>query len=150
NQMNKRMSQLLRSEDGQGMTEYIIIVALIAIAAIGVISLFGQNIRALFAVSASALAGDTANLATSQKGGKNAKAATAKTLGNFCTDTAASKNYAIDGVLVSQAAPRKRCRFAFAGTCPPVRRVSCRTRLPPRATLVRTCASNPRSLPPRR
>jgi Flp pilus assembly pilin Flp len=48
----------LRSRKGQGMTEYIIIVALIAIAAIGVVSLFGDNIRALFATSANALAGE--------------------------------------------------------------------------------------------
>ncbi len=44
---------------GQGMTEYIIIVALIAIAAIGVITLFGDNIKALFGMSADALAGQT-------------------------------------------------------------------------------------------
>ena len=44
---------------GQGMTEYIIIVALIAIAAIGVITLFGDNIRRLFGMSADALAGDS-------------------------------------------------------------------------------------------
>ncbi|MBX7116239.1 MAG: hypothetical protein K1X64_18065 [Myxococcaceae bacterium] len=44
---------------GQGMTEYIIIVALIAIAAIGVITLFGDNIRKIFGMSADALAGDT-------------------------------------------------------------------------------------------
>ncbi len=48
----------LRGTRGQGMTEYIIIVALIAIAAIGVVSLFGDNIRALFATSANALAGN--------------------------------------------------------------------------------------------
>ncbi|MBW2699216.1 MAG: hypothetical protein JRF33_00220 [Deltaproteobacteria bacterium] len=48
----------LRGRRGQGMTEYIIIVALIAIAAIGVVSLFGDNIRALFATSANALAGN--------------------------------------------------------------------------------------------
>lgn len=42
---------------GQGMTEYIIIVALIAIAAIGVITLFGNNIRKLFGMSADALSG---------------------------------------------------------------------------------------------
>lgn len=50
---------LLKKSRGQGMTEYIIIVALIAIAAIGVITLFGDNIRALFGMSADALAGDT-------------------------------------------------------------------------------------------
>ena len=51
------MLMRLRGRKGQGMTEYIIIVALIAIAAIGVVSLFGDNIRALFATSANALAG---------------------------------------------------------------------------------------------
>lgn len=34
-----------RKQLGQGMTEYIIIVALIAVAAIGVYSFFGQTIR---------------------------------------------------------------------------------------------------------
>jgi len=50
---------MLKKARGQGMTEYIIIVALIAIAAIGVITLFGDNIKALFGMSADALAGDT-------------------------------------------------------------------------------------------
>lgn len=50
---------LLRRKRGQGMTEYIIIVALIAIAAIGVITLFGENIRRLFGASTDALAGKT-------------------------------------------------------------------------------------------
>lgn len=40
------------------MTEYIIIVALIAIAAIGVISIFGNNIRGLFGSSANVLNGN--------------------------------------------------------------------------------------------
>ena len=52
------MLMRLRGRKGQGMTEYIIIVALIAIAAIGVVSLFGDNIRKLFATSANALAGE--------------------------------------------------------------------------------------------
>ncbi len=50
--------QIRRKNRGQGMTEYIIIVALIAIAAIGVITLFGDNIRKLFGMSADALAGN--------------------------------------------------------------------------------------------
>ncbi len=54
--LNKQMA--LKKSRGQGMTEYIIIVALIAIAAIGVITLFGDNIKALFGMSADALAGD--------------------------------------------------------------------------------------------
>ncbi|HEY0882642.1 MAG TPA: hypothetical protein VGD87_13965 [Archangium sp.] len=54
--LNKK--QMMKKARGQGMTEYIIIVALIAIAAIGVITLFGDNIKALFGMSADALAGD--------------------------------------------------------------------------------------------
>ncbi|WNG35574.1 hypothetical protein F0U60_19200 [Archangium minus] len=54
---NKNLKKLNKRR-GQGMTEYIIIVALIAIAAIGVITLFGNNIRKLFGASAAALAGN--------------------------------------------------------------------------------------------
>ncbi|MDA3863254.1 MAG: hypothetical protein PF689_05225 [Deltaproteobacteria bacterium] len=57
--MQKLMNRLRRDTKGQGMTEYIIIVALIAIAAIGVVTLFGDNIRKLFGSSANALAGNT-------------------------------------------------------------------------------------------
>jgi Flp pilus assembly pilin Flp len=53
----KQMKSMKKSR-GQGMTEYIIIVALIAIAAIGVVTLFGDNIRKLFGASADALAGN--------------------------------------------------------------------------------------------
>ena len=57
--MIRKIRKLLKLKDGQGMTEYIIIVALIAIAAIGVVTLFGNNIRELFANSAEALTGAT-------------------------------------------------------------------------------------------
>ena len=57
--MRRFFSRLRRSEKGQGMTEYIIIVALIAIAAIGVVTIFGDNIRDLFAGATNALAGET-------------------------------------------------------------------------------------------
>jgi pilus assembly protein Flp/PilA len=57
--MTNKKLKTLRKRRGQGMTEYIIIVALIAIAAIGVITLFGNNIRRLFGASADALAGET-------------------------------------------------------------------------------------------
>jgi Tfp pilus assembly protein PilV len=42
-----KISQIRRKNKqlGQGMTEYIIIVALIAVSAIGVYSLFGQTLR---------------------------------------------------------------------------------------------------------
>jgi len=45
---------------GQGMTEYIIIVALIAIAAIGVYSFFGQTVRQQTAGMAKELSGKKA------------------------------------------------------------------------------------------
>ncbi len=49
----------LRRARGQGMTEYIIIVALIGISAIGVITLFGDNVKALFGMASDSLAGET-------------------------------------------------------------------------------------------
>jgi Flp pilus assembly pilin Flp len=54
----------LRREEGQGMTEYIIIVALIAVAAIGVVTIFGNDIKALFTASTNALAGEAQDPAT--------------------------------------------------------------------------------------
>ena len=74
-----KLNKLLRRQDAQGMTEYIIIVALIAIAAIGVVTLFGDNIRKLFAASADALTGkENVNIQTREFSGK-----TEKTLKNF-------------------------------------------------------------------
>ena len=64
----KNMRKLMKKQDGQGMTEYIIIVALIAIAAIGVVTIFGDNIRKIFGASVNALA----NQATSNTGAKGA------------------------------------------------------------------------------
>lgn len=43
--MKNQVTKNTAKQKGQGMTEYIIIVALIAIAAIGVYSLFGKTIR---------------------------------------------------------------------------------------------------------
>lgn len=57
--MRDQLRNALKNESGQGMTEYIIIVALIAIAAIGVVTIFGDNIRDIFAASSSALSGQT-------------------------------------------------------------------------------------------
>jgi len=45
---------------GQGMTEYIIIVALIAVAAIGVYSFFGQAIRGQMSAMTNEIAGKPA------------------------------------------------------------------------------------------
>lgn len=54
-----------RKASGQGMTEYIIIVALIAVAAIGVYSAFGDIVRGQTSVAASALAGSNSGGARS-------------------------------------------------------------------------------------
>lgn len=52
-----RIRKLLGREEGQGMTEYIVVVALVAVAAIGVVTLFGDNVRKIFGASVDALAG---------------------------------------------------------------------------------------------
>ncbi|HXR51103.1 MAG TPA: hypothetical protein VN755_05585 [Steroidobacteraceae bacterium] len=68
------MQRQYRLEQGQGMTEYIIVVALIAIAAIGVYTAFGKTVRGQMAVTAEALAGNSADQARSEsnEGGKDA------------------------------------------------------------------------------
>ncbi|WP_224369333.1 hypothetical protein [Hyalangium versicolor] len=71
----------LRKARGQGMTEYIIIVALIAIASIGVITVFGDNIRKLFGASASALAGNSQVTNDGVEADKKLQQKTMKTFG---------------------------------------------------------------------
>lgn len=78
-----KQTKSLRKNRGQGMTEYIIIVALIAIAAIGIITLFGDNIRRLFGMSADALAGDSNIAQRNTSGAGNQTNLTAKTMKNF-------------------------------------------------------------------
>jgi len=79
----------LRNQAGQGMTEYIIIVALIAIAAIGVVTIFGDNIRDLFAGATNALSGDTAVKVNSEKA-RDTHTKT-RTLKNFAEDNKGSQ-----------------------------------------------------------
>jgi len=52
--------QSIHRQRGQGMTEYIVIVALIAVAAIGVYQFFGQTIRNQTAGMANEIAGQDA------------------------------------------------------------------------------------------
>jgi uncharacterized protein (UPF0333 family) len=73
-QLTRRARQL-----GQGMTEYIIIVALIAVAAIGTYTLFGQVIRNQTAGLALEMSGQSAQAAIGQA---NANATTATTNAN--------------------------------------------------------------------
>ena len=74
-------------QSGQGMVEYIIIVALVAIAAIAVFQLFGQVVRSQTAAIANELAGEdgsdmneiargAAQSAADQAGTKNLKSFT--------------------------------------------------------------------------
>lgn len=59
---------------GQGMTEYIIIVALIAVAAIGVYTLFGKTIRAQVAGLSNEVSGSggSADITNAQAASKSA------------------------------------------------------------------------------
>lgn len=70
-----RLQQIIQKarqrRKAQGMTEYIIIVALIAIAAIGVVTLFGNNIRRIFGTANDALAGEQDKETMAKKTGDN-------------------------------------------------------------------------------
>lgn len=78
----RRALRRLNRDSGQGMTEYIIIVAIVAIAAIGVVTVFGENIRHIFGASADALAGNTQVVSGAKADGKT-KAAKKKNLKTF-------------------------------------------------------------------
>ena len=80
--MRRLFHQLVRSQSGQGMTEYLIIVALISIAAVGVVTVFGNDIRQLFSAATGTLNGQ-ASTANTQKASVKAK-----TLKNFGTYSA--------------------------------------------------------------
>lgn len=72
---------------GQGMTEYIIIVALIAVAAIGVYSYFGQTIKAQTSAMTQEMAGQDGKAANDIAKGAGTKAEglakDKQTLGNY-------------------------------------------------------------------
>ena len=76
---------------GQGMSEYLIIVALIAVAAIGVVGFMGDTISNQMAAMAKEIAGDKGDsqtaLAKTQAGQAATTAGTHKDLANY-----ASKN----------------------------------------------------------
>jgi len=83
--MRRFLRTLLRSQSGQGMSEYLIIVALIAIAAIGVVTVFGRDIRELFSGTTDSLAGNQADNTA-----KKATVKANKNLKNFGKYNAAS------------------------------------------------------------
>ena len=57
--MRDGFSTLPRRKRGQGMTEYIIVIAIVAIGAILIIGVFGKQIKNTFARIAQALSGQT-------------------------------------------------------------------------------------------
>lgn len=71
----QKLARLVKGKNGQGMTEYIIIVALIAIAAIGIYTLFGKQIREVVGAISGQLGGETKKSAetvdTSEQRGKD-------------------------------------------------------------------------------
>jgi Flp pilus assembly pilin Flp len=82
------LKRIRKDQRGQGMTEYIIIVALIAIAAIGVVTIFGDNLRDLFAGATNALAGETKVKVSTEKA--RSSHTKTKTLKNFAEDNKGS------------------------------------------------------------
>jgi len=85
--MPSRTLKALKRQRGQGMTEYIIIVALIAVAAIGVYSYFGQTVRNQTAAIAKEVAGQDSQAQITAAGTSattaNAKATPNKGLSAF-------------------------------------------------------------------
>ena len=77
----------LKKQAGQGMTEYIIIVALIAVAAIGVYSFFGNTVREQMAGITNEVAGKDGNAAIGRAAtaadSAVTSASTAKGLSNY-------------------------------------------------------------------
>ena len=55
--MTKKSAKYSRKEKGAAMTEYILIIALVAIGSIAVLTVFGDQIRAIFSASTSQLQG---------------------------------------------------------------------------------------------
>lgn len=54
----KLLPNRLRNQRGQGLIEYLVIVALVAVAGITVMKVIGQNVRAQFAKVASVIQGE--------------------------------------------------------------------------------------------
>jgi len=86
--MNRKLSKRIvgrKNQFGQGMTEYIIIVALVAIGAIAVYTFFGRTVQGQMAEITNGLAGSSGGVTTAkgvvttESGGANTAAG--KTLG---------------------------------------------------------------------
>ncbi|WP_442867576.1 hypothetical protein [Castellaniella sp. S9] len=89
-----RRIQTGKRQRGQGMVEYMIVVALVAVAAIAVYQTFGQVIRAQTAAMAKEIAGEdgTAQSRAAQAAAEaGAEQAAAKTLKSFTGNAGAAQ-----------------------------------------------------------
>lgn len=57
--MNLKNRKSYRNRRGQGLTEYVIVVALVAIAAIGIVNIFGNQLRNQFSTIITAMSGSS-------------------------------------------------------------------------------------------
>ena len=57
--MNRKNRKPYRNRRGQGLTEYVIVVALVAIAAIGIVNIFGNQLRNQFSTIITAMSGSS-------------------------------------------------------------------------------------------
>jgi Flp pilus assembly pilin Flp len=80
--------QKLHRKSGQGMTEYIIIIAIIAIGAILIVGLFGKQIKTTFTGMGKSLAGenDGAADASATAGEMDTEQGVRETMGTFDED----------------------------------------------------------------
>lgn len=88
-----RQLDVIKRQRGQGMTEYIIIVALVAVAAIAVYQYFGQVLRSQTAAVAKELAGENGSqqIKSAKKASQGAAGQTkAKSLKSFTGNAGAA------------------------------------------------------------
>ncbi|WP_236873290.1 MULTISPECIES: pilus assembly protein [Burkholderia] len=90
-QFNAENRRRIRKQLGQGMTEYIIIVALIAVSAIAVYAFFGKTVRDQTAGLATELSGKSgqSNISSAQAdaGTATTEAGKTKGLGSYTNDS---------------------------------------------------------------
>jgi Flp pilus assembly pilin Flp len=67
--------KLNQKQSGQGMTEYILIVALIAVAVIGAVKIFGSKVNDGFNNAANQVSGNTSSSSASNAAGSAASGA---------------------------------------------------------------------------
>lgn len=56
----------MKNESGQGLVEYLVLVCLVAVSAIGVVSLVGTNIKELYAKVSGSLQGESQSITFSR------------------------------------------------------------------------------------